>query len=184
MTNTPVSFADSLSTAHVLVPVHRDVLPDVLDLIDRLASPRDLPSAPMDTSEDEPDDLERRTTLKEQVWEAPLLARLAESETKSIRVLADMMDVMLRDPLEIGRYDRAQLAEFSGHPLGSVRNTFTKLSSHFRANYATTTWPVLGEKFEDEKGSRTVYWMPPAVHERWRSLRSSQPATSLAAEGV
>lgn len=119
-------------------------------------------------------DVADRADAKDDVWTDEMLERIARGETISTQVLADIMDVLVRDPRGQHEYNREELVEETGHSAGRVTATFTKLTPHFRKHYGTDWWPVIGETGThfDPPRPGTYYWMTPAITERWKRIRN------------
>jgi hypothetical protein len=117
---------------------------------------------------------DERSEAKDDVWTEERLARVAQGDTITTQVLTDIMDVLARDPRGTHEYNQEDLVEETGHPAGRVKNTFTKLTPHFRKHYDTNLWPVRGDSGASLTPARSgmYYWMTPTITDRWKRIRN------------
>lgn len=158
------------STELVAITIPADDLEAVIQLVADRTRAR---SAGAASSQESETDLQTRTEDKTEAWSTGLLTRLTESTTTTAQQLALVLDVLATDPRGQREYNRAQLVEETGIPMSRLSVMFTKIGSHIRANYGTTTWPLLGEDgahFTPERAG-TWYWLPAVVAERWKQVR-------------
>lgn len=115
-----------------------------------------------------------RSEAKDDVWTEERLARVAQGDTISTQVLTDIMDVIARDPRGTHEYNQEDLVEETGHSAGRVKNTFTKLTPHFRKHYDTKLWPIRGDSGASLTPARSgmYYWMTPTITDRWKRIRN------------
>jgi hypothetical protein len=117
---------------------------------------------------------DERSEAKDEVWTEERLARVAQGDTITTRVLTDIMDVIARDPRGTHEYNQECLVEETGHSAGRVKATFTKLTPHFRKHYGTDWWPIMADSGATFKPARSgmYYWMTPTITDRWKRIRN------------
>lgn len=117
---------------------------------------------------------DERSEAKDAMWTEEQLARIAQGDTITTQVLTDIMDVIARDPRGTHEYNQEDLVEETGHSAGRVKNTFTKLTPHFRKHYETTWWPINADSGASLTPARSgmYYSMTPTITDRWKQIRN------------